>query len=744
MTKRTYSIYSRFCFAAMAITLFAGLSTQAQTAGSAALADGVEVHADRLEYDGDHQLLIGTGNAVVEMEEQRLTADYIQVHTETLDATARGNVMLSKDGTTWQGEELNYNIRSGEGDYGTFRGQRGKFYMEADESKLTEGGDYQFRGLMLTTCDPDNREFWMKARRADLIEDRLIKARHIWFHLGPLPIFYLPYYERSLERGEHDLDVLPGYSSEWGAYVRGAYSLYFGESLRATTHLDLFADRGVGVGENLFWHKQDRSAHGKLKTYFIDDSEPLRNEEEIEEYGGSVDHSRYRIRFQHTHALSSRDLLLADVHYLSDPKILDDFFEDEFKQRRQPENRVSLTHRGDMFSAGLMLNKRLNDFYENVDRKPELSLDFWGQPIGESGWYYEGGNELAFLERLYSEDTNFPDRVAEEDLRESYSALRMDTLHRLYYPRKYFRFLNVIPSFSWRGTYYSDHVEEQSRNEVVSSTDSNGVVTVSTNSVLDRIEQGSAMRSVFEFSLENSFKAFKVLEEGPTIWGLGMRHVVEPYLLYTFRPEPNFTADELYQFDRIDEIGERHSLTPGIRNKWQTRRRGGLRDVLDVNVFADYRLDADDDEQEWGPLTLDADFLPVDHVSLEFEADYDFDESSVTDFDAILRTRASDDSVFYVDYSYRQDRKNMVIAGLTLFPDDKFSLGAYARYEIDESRLEETTWYIRHGLDCIGFEAGVKSRPGYDGKEDEHQIWVQMFLRAFPESAVRMIDVETR
>lgn len=731
--------------ACMLLLLSAAVRAQGPAASAAQLAGGVEVTAERLEYRGDEKLMVGIGSAVVTMGDDRLTADYIQVQTETMDAMARGNVILEKEGSRWAGEKLLYNLKSGEGDYGHFRGRRGPFYIEAEESKLTEEGDYEFTGLTVTTCDPDDKEAWMWAKKGFLLDDRYIKAHHAVFHLGPVPVFYLPWYKRSLKRGEHDLDILPGYSSEWGPFLRAAYSLYFGESTRATTHADYFGDRGLGLGENIFWHDPETyDWHGKFKTYYIEDDEPLKNDQEREAYGETVDSERYRLRLQHTQAFTPRDTLRIDMHYLSDPKILDDFFETEYKERSQPENRISLTHRGEHYSAGALINARLNDFYENVDRKPELTLDIFSLPVGQTALYYESENSFSILERLYSQSTSFPNRVSLDDIPDDYSATRLDSFHRLYYPRKYFRFLNVIPSVSYRGTYYSDSFSETTRTEVSTVADTNGVVSLTTNTVTETVDEGSVMRNVFEFTLENSFKAFKVIHENPTVWGRGLRHVVEPYAIYAFRPEPNVTPDELYQFDEIDRINDRHTIRPGLRNKLQTKRSDRIRDLIDFDLYTTYNLDAEDDEDEFGPLVAKADFLPTDDLMFELEADYDMEESELTDFDAIATYRTDDDSRFSLDYSYRKDRKNQIISSLRLFPDQKFSLGAYARYELDESRMEETYLYFTHGWDCVGFEAGVKMRPGYDDKDDETQIWVKLYLLAFPGSYLQMVDIEAQ
>ena len=60
---------------------------------------------------------------------------------------------------------------------------------------------------------------------------------------------------------------------------------------------------------------------------------------------------------------------------ISDPDVLEDFFDQEFRYGAQPDNRISLTHRGDDYTATLLGAVRLNDFFDAVERLPDASFD---------------------------------------------------------------------------------------------------------------------------------------------------------------------------------------------------------------------------------------------------------------------------------------------------------------------------------------------------------------------------------
>lgn len=691
----------------------------------------IDVQADSLEYLRDTGMMIGKGNVVVQRYGDTLSADYVKVDTETLDAHARGNVVLLRDDWEWTGEELNYNFKTKEGDFGTFEATSGKFYLKAEESKRLESGNYEMKDVIITTCDEDDMEFKVHATHAVLTPEDKVKAYNVTPYLGPVPFFYLPYMWIDLDREHSNWEVSLGHSGDWGPFVLLGYRHKFNDSVESLTHLDFYAKRGVGVGEDIFWERTDDSGRGRLETYYLNDQDPLPSEYDKERFGDLVDSDRYRVRLVDTESLSDRDSLIADLQYVSDPKVREEFFEDDFRRLSQPENRVDLTRRGDNYSANALLNVRLNDFYENIDRKPELSLDFNRQKIGDSDFYYQGENSFVRLEKLYPD---FTDQAG-------YETTRIDSRQTIYYPRKYFGFLNLIPSAGGRATYYSDLVPRTlERTNTVTMTDSNGVEYTTNQVETTTFERGSDTRTMVELGLESSFKAFKVLTERNTAFGRGIRHVLEPHAKYSFRSDPSVKYDELYQFDYIDSIREQNEIQFGARNKLQTRRGESLVDLVDFDLYTSLRLDPDPDQNDMGPLRFDGEFEPTALTWLDLDGAYDWDESELTDFNARARLLGEGATRLYLNYGYRDGGKNLLAADLDYDLTTDWGVGLYARYDMDESVMEESRYSIQHDMDCIGWEAGVRSTRGRGGEEDDNELWFRLWLLAFPQTDIKFFD----
>lgn len=729
------------CFLWWAV--LAGSPAGAQSAApQSASVGGVEVHADTLEYEASRQLLTARGHAVVMRGSDILRANVITFHTDTQDAVAKGNVVLERAAGLWRGEEIHYNFAKDEGRFGTFEYFTDPFYIRAKDARQTASNEVILSHAQVTTCEGDHPLVYLRARRARLINNDRVKAHGVVFYMAGLPFFYLPYVSKRLDGT--GWEFVPGRSSRMGAYLLTAYTFPAQSNLLSTTHIDYREKRGWGVGQDFRWGVKGGSRQrGLMTAYYADDQKPFKDEAEEETWGELVDKDRYRLRLSDTRSFSERDYFITELNYLSDPRIIEEFFDEEYRQQSQPENRVSLIHRGDRYTAGLTLNRRLNDFFGNVNRLPEATLDIPRMELGESGFYYESFHSAAWLEQ------QFPEGSDDED----YDAFRIDTSHMLYYPTRHFGFLNIIPRAGYRGTYYSSTRETTYVTNQAPILESNLVVGV-TNEVEEVVQEGSGLRNVYETGLEASFKAFKVLHDQPMGRDYrGLRHVVEPYAKHTYIPEPNLRPGDLPQFDAVDRVDQQHDIYFGARNKWQTKRTvSGVRpigadtgpgaasqpshtvyDLLDVGVFTTYRLDPLEDEEDFSDIWLDARIRVVDSLPVNLWATYDPYESEVTEARAELAwLDFESESRVSVQYLYRKDRTDQVSGELKLWPNARWSFTTYARYALDQSELEEQAYFVEHRTSCLGI--GV----GYKEVDDDQQIWFQLWLTAFPKTYIKM------
>lgn len=724
-------VFFVFCLIARIIPVsFAQSGAPASVEGSAVArgegADSVDVQADELEYEANEKLMTARGHVVVKRGSDILKADYITVRTDTQDAHAVGNVVFDRAGNVWKGDEMSYNFKNRTGDFGQFKASIAPFYIRADDSQRASRDEFVLHNATITTCEGDRPDVYIKAREARVIQQNTIVARGVVFYVGAVPVFYVPKWTRSIQGDKTDIDFVPGYGSRVGAFLLTAYNYRMECGVKASTHLDYRTKRGVGVGQDFSWGDPDLSYRGEVKTYYANDRSPMerRSESEQENLEGLVDSERYRVRLSDVHDLSDRDYAVSELNYLSDPAVLEDFFDDEFRYNVQPENRFSLAHRADHFTAGLEINKRLNDFYDNVDRLPEATLDVPRLKLGESPLYYESRNAASFLKKEFADQSNL----------DNYDAFRVDSAHTVFYPTKHFGFLNVIPRAGYRGTYYSKTYQNNTVTNLVTVMDTNGLTVTSNEVTATTDDTGADLRNLYTLGFETSFKSFGVLNND---WlsrdDQGLRHVVEPYLDYTYIPEPNLTPDQLPQFDDVDTLDKRNDVLLGVRNKFQTKRKGSVHDLVDFNIWSTYYVEKPQGvSNDFSDIFFKTELRLIDWLPVDFKGSYDQFGGKIDTFDTQVSVVWPDQTRLAIDYRYADNSYDQFASELTLFPNRIWSLNAYGRYSFETDQVEEQSYFVEHKGRCVGWGVGFKEI------DDDFQVWFRFWLTAFPKSGVAL------
>ena len=692
----------------------------------------IDVQADALSYDAVRNLIVADGAVRVTKGLDSVEADYAEVDTARETVYAKGNLCVRYHGSEWRGEETHFNFRTGLGDFGSFSLRKEPFTVIARESTREDEHRMTLSGVILTTCEPEHPEYSVRAAWASLEDESIIRAKHVRFQLGPVPFFYFPYIKANIHWFDN-LEITPGYSSRHGAFLLMAYRHRFNDVWTSRTHLDLRSKRGVAVGEDILWEDPEGAFEGIARAYYLNDQLPWKGERERKEREDTIDADRYWFRFNDRHNVTDRDYLLTEINYVSDQWMLHDFFDDTYQKNVQPENRVTLTHRGDLYTASIGLVARLNDFYSNVSRLPEVSFDVNRQQILSSPFYYESASTMGFLKKEWSEQSK--DKGYED-----YDAFRLDTRHMVYWPTRNFGFLSVVPRAGYRGTYYSKTLETTVYTNVVAVTNAEtGLVVGTTNQTETVLSDGSGVwRNLPEFGAETSFSAFGTIMDGPT--GIeedkGLRHVFEPYADWTLRLKPNIEPHELWQFDEVDKLDKENTLLVGLKNYLQTKRLNRIHDLVFADVYTPLNLDPDKDagEETFERVGAKAELLPVTPFYWNLKGEYNVQESYLQTFD----TQAGLEFETYfrggVDYRYKRDTRDSIAGDVTLFPEQRWEGRVYVRLDLEENHVEEHSYYLIHRTRCLGIGLGVRIRPDYDDEgEDDYSVWFRIWPLAFPQ-----------
>ncbi|MCS7090904.1 MAG: LPS assembly protein LptD [Limisphaera sp.] len=552
----------------------------------------------RFEYRPLEGLILGTNGVFIRYGEASLTAEVVWLNQQTGEAVAEGRVRILHADQVWVGERIRYNFRTRQMEAEQFRTGRAPIFIAAQGLKADPAGNiYTATNAWVTTDDVATPFDRIEARRIVLVPGQFVELWQATLYLGSVPVFYLPYYRRSLAESGPRWDLVPGYRSRHGAYLLGTYWWQLDPTLESALHLDYRTQRGLAGGLDLEGH-WNRWGNPRLEYYYAKDWDPGRDLQ-----GEPIDADRHRLAFAWLANPVTNTQFRAQVRYFTDPQVERDFFEARYRQNPQPRTYFETSRFWDHFALELLAEPRVNDFFQTVERLPEVRLTGWRQPLGTSPLHYESQSSAGFY-RLRFPHTN---GLAEPRV----EAYRFDTLHQLLLPWTFGDWLHVTPHVGGRLTGYG-------------AAEGPGART------------GEHARGLFHAGMEVSFKASRTWAD-MQISALeldGLRHVIQPTVQYLFVPRPHPRPAELPQFDglqpslwmlplqfpaynAVDTIDRMHVLRPGLQQRWYSRRSGTTQIVAEWLLFTDLALETEAGENTWTDLVSDLVLRPRSWITLQ-------------------------------------------------------------------------------------------------------------------------------
>jgi LPS-assembly protein len=563
--------------------------------------------------------VMATGNngICVKYGETVLMADSASVNRETGEAVADGHVRIEMGGQIWLGEHINYNFKTHQMRSEQFRSGRPPVFaygenLQGDLSNKV----YTARHAYVTSDDVSDPAARIRASRIRMVPGQYIEAWNAVVFMDGVPAFYYPYYKRNLGAHANNWNFTPGYSSAYGPFLLSTYTWWLNDSVDGALHGDYREQRGLGVGPDLNLHL-GRWGEAGFKYYYLhdQDSSYSLNTNNFASLSGPIPENRQRVYFGWQATPSTNLNIKALVNYQTDPLVLHDFFEGDYAANPQPNTFVEANKYWDDWSLDALTTPEANNFFDQVERLPDVKLTGWRQQVLDTPVFYESESsagyyrqELAATNSLFA-GTNGPNF--------DYSAARADTFQQLLLPTTFFGWLNVTPRAGGRLTYYSTETGPGGTN-------------------------GETYRKVFNTGLDVSFKSSR-LWTGATNSLLdmdGLRHIVEPSASYAFVPRPSTLPPQLPQFDTqspsllllpiqlpdyndIDSIDSENVIRFGLRNTLQTMRAAGLQNLLDWNVLLDWRLHPNAGQDTFNDLYSGLTFRPRSWLTLESQTRYD-------------------------------------------------------------------------------------------------------------------------
>lgn len=670
-----------------------------------------------ISYNLRERTARGTNGVFIDYNGSVLTADSVYLNENSGEAIADGKARIQQGDQLWVGEHIHYNFKTHEMISDEFRAGKSPVFMAGKGlhgnivSNRMERGTYTATNALITTDDVEKPAFKIRANRMRITPNEKVQAWDAVLYAGGVPVFYFPYYERNLGLHANNFDFVPGYRSSFGPFILGSYDWYLNDKLEGKFHLDYRERRGVGVGPDLDYHL-GRWGQGSFSYYYTHDDDANTNF-----VNAPVHENRQRINFSYQAMPYTNLEVRAVVRYQTDAGVVRDFFEGEYRQNPQPSTFIEADKLWRNFSLDVLTQPRVNDFLETVERLPDVRLTGFQQQVGDLPIYYNSESSAGYYRRLFAETNTFLTTS------NNYEAARVDTYHQFTLPKTFFGWLNFTPRVGGRFTYYSE-------------ASGPGATT-------DEITRG-----VFNTGAEVSFKASRLWPEIKNNFLAvdGLRHIIEPSVNYVFVPRPNDRPTQLPQFDSelpslrllpleypeynsIDSIDSQNVLRFGLRNQLQTKRDGHVEDLLDWQLFTDWRLKPRDDQRTYADLYSDLSLSPRSWIRLESQTRLDLNTGQWNMLLHTLTLQPSDVWNWTIGHFYLRDDFRPVPTALGQGDDvftsalffrlnENWSTRAVHHFDVRSGRLQEQFYSVYRDMRSwtAALTAGVRDN-GFGPKD---------------------------
>jgi lipopolysaccharide assembly outer membrane protein LptD (OstA) len=675
-----------------------------------------------------------------------ITFDKAAENEMTGEIVAEGDVTILDHGHIWRGTNFIYNFNTGAVRADTFKSVQEPFVLAGSHMTATSNNVYTATNAIVSTDDYARPAYRIHAKTIIISPGEYFEAHHATLYWGNTPVFYFPYYRRSLGQHPNNWEFVPGYRSIYGPYLLSAYNWYGNGMVDGTLHFDLREERGVAAGPDLYFHMGDWG-EAAFRYYYADDQNP--NVDGLT--APHVGENRQRMSFYYEAHPTTNLTAKVVLDYQSDPLFMRDFFEGEYQTNVEPASFVEATQLWPNYTLDTMVQPRLIDYQETVERLPDIKLSGAREEVGDSPLFYENESSVGYFKRAFSNTnslyflTNYtmnPDNMfvmnRSTNLPPSdYSATRFDTFHQFTMPETFFGWLNVTPNVGGRLTWYSDVNGPQA-------------------------QTNQQTRGVFNTGVDVSFKASQVFRDAENSFldVHELRHIVEPDIAYEYVPAPSRSPGQIPQFDYqspslrllpidfpdyndIDSIGRMNVVRLMLRNRLQTKRDDAVQDLVNWAIYTDWNLDPTN--HPFSDLYNDFSFRPRTWLTLNTSVRYDMASNRWREANEQLIFTPSTTWSLSLGYYYllNNDPEFQTYAGENLPGHSLFSISAYYRlnenwgahiaeqYEAQYGGLQQQLYSIYR--DMRSWTAAVVFRiTEGPAQPNDFTVAVTFSLKAFP------------
>ena len=691
------------------------------------------INGDNVEYSADSKEVVATGNIEVIYKGAKLTCNRLKVNMQTKEGLAEGNARIQDAKGIVTGEKIVYDFANKTGIIYNADFRANPYFGKAKKVEKLSDSEFVCKSGYFTTCNLDHPHYRFASKKITMIPGDKMQAEKTTLYLWSVPLLYLPRFNYSMKEPIMHVQVEPGSRKDWGPYILNTWRYNLTQNSNLRVFLDYRTKLGLAEGFDLNY-KTLAVGKGDFKFYYT-------NEKANDlPTGAPTEFERYFLRWRHKWEIDPRTSVMAEFYKIIDKRrqyennpapnlnahsILQDYFFREYEKDSQPLSYVLFHHAFDYSSLDILLQKRTNHWFDQLDKLPEINYNLPSLQLGETPLYFENVSQFG----VYNKKGSMMIPVVNDDV----TVTRLDTTNRVSLPTK-IGFLQFKPFVASRQTFYDKGANGQT-----------GIV-----------------RTIFYSGADLSTKFYRIYNAKTNFIGLdinGLRHVITPSVGYLYTHPPTIPISNIKQIDAVDAITRGNTATLNLSNKLQTRRDGQSVDLVDFLITTDYVLDPKSGmgdsgvnqnsilintgsklESQFSDILFKLKVLPYSWVRFESDATFEHSDHTNINYNKFSLANYSlgfdlgKERSFSIGQRYERKGNNEVTANFYWRLNPKWKFSIYQRYNLKQTIALERGWQeqeytLTRDLHCWELDISLNK------KEDTGTtIFFTFRLKAFPEN----------
>ncbi|MFV5523335.1 LPS export ABC transporter periplasmic protein LptC [Acinetobacter variabilis] len=655
------------------------------------------------------------GNVVIDQEGRQIRAERVTIDQTQTYAKAEGQVQLAQGGLISQSDDINYNLKTQQGDLNNsfFIAEEQHAHGRAEKIAKTSDDTLELENATYSTCPPEQKPTWkIQADQIKLNQETgRGETRNTKLYVKDVPVLAVPYFNFPIDDRRTTGILTPtfGFTNDGGLELGVPVYLNLAPQYDATITPRYISDRGAML-DGEFRYLTENYGEGRIWGGYLPSDESYSNKD------------RKDLHFLHNWQINDQFLTNLEYNYASDK----DFFAD---LDNNPDSKTDLNLRRAWEVnykngiPGLKAQFKVEDF-QTLDpavldedrpyaRLPQLLVNYkTGNPLGLQ---YEFNNDTAYFQKDIRNIENI-DTGDEAIYQPSGTRIYNDFSVRYnhFTPWSFF-----IPQATLRNinTFYDqDTIDRINNNQTSSSSENHSIV-------------------VPQFTLDTGLIFEK---DGRYL------QTLTPRLFYAYSPyenqrnQPNFdsvvasinydqlfSARRFYGNDRLEDnnfasLGLSYSL---FNEEGLERLRASVGQSFffeDRRVTLDREADKFDRESHTGPvIQLRSQLNKNVHVNLNSSW---MSNGSNAQRDVQVYYTGDQGNLYNVGYFYRKDITNRQesydqVVGSFIQPiANNWRLVGHAQFDLDNSVAREYLLGVNYESCCWG--VSVYGRSYYNDLDD--------------------------